>query len=358
MRFRREKKMEFDIFKEELTSELEVLGYSRDNISFMETQKNNGVTNRTITIKSDLQIAPNINLEGFFEEYSNGRNVADIATAVDRIVKSQPDFSNVDFSMTWDRVKDNIVYVLVNGDTNEDLLNRAPHIRFLDFAMIYKIDTNFLGIPGYITVDDKLMEVLRVSPRYLLSVALDNTPKLMPVYVDSIKNVLAGLIDIPVDDDNNKDIPEVIIASNKDRIYGANAMLYSDFANMLGEKGIEDCYVIPSSVHECLMVHDREGASKEDLECMVRGVNASDCISDVEFLSNKVYRYSEIKKEFHDAVENELIDLKGMCFVEPIAREDSSYMPEAKGVKNNIEEIKAEMPGEILGNTEEKSLTK
>ena len=127
---------------------------------------------------------------------------------------------------------------------------------------------------------------------------------------------------------------------------------------MLGEKGIEDCYVIPSSVHECLMVYDREGASKEDLECMVREVNASDCISDVEFLSNKVYRYSEIKKEFHDAVENELIDLKGMCFVEPIAREDSSYMPEAKGVKNNIEEIKAEMPGEILGNTEEKSLKK
>ena len=349
--------MEFDIFKEELISELEALGYSRDNIEFLETQKNNGVTNRTITIKSDLQIAPNINLEGFFEEYSNGRNVADIATAVDRIVKSQPDFSNVDFSMTWDRVKDNIVYVLVNGDTNEDLLNRAPHIRFLDFAMIYKIDTNFLGIPGYITVDDKLMETLKVSPRDLLFVALDNTPELMPAYVESLKNVMAGIINIPVDDDIDMGMPDVLVASNKGKNYGASAILYSDFANMLGEKGIEDCYVIPSSVHECLMVHDCEGASKEDLECMVREVNASDCVSDEEFLSNKVYRYSEIKKEFHDAVENELIDLKGMCFVEPIAREESSYMPEAKGVKNDIEEIKAEIPGDIIEDAE-KSMKK
>ncbi|MBO5621191.1 MAG: hypothetical protein J5959_06130, partial [Butyrivibrio sp.] len=308
--------MDYETFKEELTSELVGLGYSSESISFTETQKNNGVTNRTLTVRNDLPIAPNINLEHFIEEHSNGRKVTDIASAIDGLIKSQPDFSNVDFNLTWDRIKDNVVFVLVNGETNKDLLERAPHISFLDFAMIYKIDTDFLGIPGYITVDDKLMETLKVSPRDLLFVALDNTPELMPAYVESLKNVMAGIINIPVDDDIDMGMPDVLVASNKGKNYGASAILYSDFANMLGEKGIEDCYVIPSSVHECLMVHDCEGASKEDLECMVREVNASDCVSDEEFLSNKVYRYSEIKKEFHDAVENELIDLKGMCFVE------------------------------------------
>ncbi len=350
--------MDYETFKEELTSELEALGYSRESITFAETQKNNGVTNRTLTVRNDLPIAPNINLEHFIEEHSNGREVTDIASAIDGLIKSQPDFSNVDFSMTWDRVKDNIVYVLVNGDTNEDLLNRAPHIRFLDFAMIYKIDTNFINIPGFITVDDKLMDTLGVGPRELLFVALDNTPKLMPAYVESLKNVMAGIINVPVGDELDLGGPDILVASNKGKNYGASAMLYSDFATMLGEKGIEDCYVLPSSIHECLMVYDSEGTSKEDLENMVREVNASDCVSDVEFLSNKVYLYSEIKKEFNEAVENELVDLKGKGVDEAIAMEESSYKAETKGVKSDIEEIKAEKPGEILGNAEEKSLKK
>lgn len=333
--------MDFEKFKEELTSELEALGYSGDNLSLTEIPKNNGVTNRTLTLKSDLQIAPNINLEGLFEDYSNGRDVADIATAVDRIVKSQPDFSNVDFNLTWNRVKDYIVFVLVNGETNKDLLERAPHVSFLDFAMIYKIDTDFLGISGFITVDDKLMNHLDVKPKELLDKALENTPKVMPAYVDSVRNIMARAMDIPLDDEIELGGPDLLVASNKSKSYGASAMLYSNFATMLGEKGIEDCYVIPSSVHECLMVYDSLNAGKEDLEEFVREVNASSCVSDVEFLSNKVYRYSEIRKGFDEA----------------IAREMSNYMDENKGVKGEIEEIKAEMPGEILDDVE-KSMKK
>ena len=146
--------MDYESFKADLTSALEDLGYSRENIAFSETQKNNGVTNRTITVRNDLPIAPNINLEGFIEDVANGKDISEIADRIDELIKSQPDFSQTDFSLTWDRVKDNVVFVLVNGETNKDLLDKAPHVRFLDFAMIYKIDTSFLNIPGFITVNN------------------------------------------------------------------------------------------------------------------------------------------------------------------------------------------------------------
>ena len=334
--------MDYENFKADLISALVELGYARDNLVFSETQKNNGVTCRTLTVKNDLPIAPNINLEGFIEDHENGREITDIADHIDALVKEQPDFSDTDFNLTWDRVKDNIVFVLVNGDTNEDLLNRAPHIRFLDFAMIYKIDTRFLNIPGFITIDNRLMATLPAEPRQLLDAALENTPKLMPAYVESLKNVMAGFMDIPVDDDIDFGGPDILVASNASKNYGASAMLYSEFAGMLGEKGIEDCYVIPSSVHECLMVHDHEGASREDLEDMVRSVNASPCVSDMEFLSNKVYRYSEIKKGFDEAVAMEMTDYRAM----------------SKGVRDDIEEIKADMPDVMNGNQEQKSMKK
>ena len=60
-------------------------------------------------------------------------DIIEIADYIDALIKEQPDFSETDFNLTWDRVKDNIVFVLVNGETNRDLLNRAPHVSFLDF---------------------------------------------------------------------------------------------------------------------------------------------------------------------------------------------------------------------------------
>ena len=333
--------MDYESFKADLTSALEDLGYSRENISFSETQKNNGVTNRTITVRNDLPIAPNINLEGFIEDVANGKDISEIADRIDELVKSQPDFSQTDFSLTWDRVKDNVVFVLVNGETNKDLLDKAPHVRFLDFAMIYKIDTRFINIPGFITVNNGLMETLHADNKMLLDAALKNTPELMPAYVDSMRNVMSGLLSIPVDEDIDMGVPDIVVASNKDKTYGATAMLYSGFESRLGEMGIEDCYVIPSSVHECLMVTDGSDMDRENLENMVREVNASDCVSDMEFLSNKVYRYSEIRKGFDEA----------------IAREMSNYMAENKGVRGEIEAIKADM-AEITPDALQKNMKK
>lgn len=333
--------MDYESFKADLTSALEDLGYSRENIAFSETQKNNGVTNRTITVRNDLPIAPNINLEGFIEDVANGKDISEIADRIDELVKSQPDFSQTDFSLTWDRVKDNVVFVLVNGETNKDLLDKAPHVRFLDFAMIYKIDTRFINIPGFITVNNGLMETLHADNKMLLDAALKNTPELMPAYVDSMRNVMSGLLSLPVDEDIDMGVPDIVVASNKDKTYGATAMLYSGFESRLGEMGIEDCYVIPSSVHECLMVTDGSDMDRENLENMVREVNASDCVSDMEFLSNKVYRYSEIRKGFDEA----------------IAREMSNYMAENKGVRGEIEAIKADM-AEITPDALQKNMKK
>ena len=333
--------MDYESFKADLTSALEDLGYSRENIAFSETQKNNGVTNRTITVRNDLPIAPNINLEGFIEDVANGKDIYEIADRIDELIKSQPDFSQTDFSLSWDRVKDNVVFVLVNGETNKDLLDKAPHVRFLDFAMIYKIDTRFINIPGFITVNNGLMETLHADNKMLLDAALKNTPELMPAYVDSMRNVMSGLLSIPVDEDIDMGVPDIVVASNKDKTYGATAMLYSGFESRLGEMGIEDCYVIPSSVHECLMVTDGSDMDRENLENMVREVNASDCVSDMEFLSNKVYRYSEIRKGFDEA----------------IAREMSNYMAENKGVRGEIEAIKADM-AEITPDALQKNMKK
>ena len=322
--------MDYENFKADLTSALEDLGYSRDKLMFSENQKNNGVTVRALTVKNtDSPIAPCINLEKLIEDHATGASMDEIAAFIDNIIKQQPDFSQTDFSLTWDRVKDNVVFVLVNGENNKELLDNAPHISFRDFAMIYKIDTNFIGIPGMITVKDDLMKMLGVDSKTLLDAALENTPRLMPVYTGKLQDVMAEMMGIPMDAEipADMDMPDIIISSNTDKCYGASAMLYAGFQDKLGEMGIEDCYVLPSSVHECLMVADNFERGREDLEDMVRSVNASDCVSDMEFLSNKVYRYSEIRKGFNDA----------------IAMEMGNYKAESKGVRGEIEEIKAEM---------------
>ena len=60
--------------------------------------------------------------------------------------------------------------------------------------------------------------------------------------------------------------------------------------DQIAEKLGEDFYVLPSSIHESLVIGKSEAGSREMLEEMVRDVNG-DVVMPGEILSNHVYEY-------------------------------------------------------------------
>ena len=81
------------------------------------------------------------------------------------------------------------------------------------------------------------------------------------------------------------------VLTNTEKFYGAAAIIYGkDMIKDLAEKEGSDIVIIPSSVHECLLLPYDKSMSFECLNAMVNEVNVSE-VREEEILSDHVYMY-------------------------------------------------------------------
>lgn len=82
------------------------------------------------------------------------------------------------------------------------------------------------------------------------------------------------------------------VMTNRRRTYGAATMLYKDALKTFAENTGRGFYIIPSSVHEVLLVPETLGIPAKELKEMLTDVNDS-IVSPEDILDKDVYHYSE-----------------------------------------------------------------
>ena len=80
------------------------------------------------------------------------------------------------------------------------------------------------------------------------------------------------------------------VCSNSQKVNGAGVILYKDLLKQFAEKTGSDFYILPSSIHETLLVPVSDQMEVEALRSMVREVNATQ-VAPEEVLSDNVYIY-------------------------------------------------------------------
>lgn len=85
------------------------------------------------------------------------------------------------------------------------------------------------------------------------------------------------------------------ILTNEEKYYGAAVILYPHVLNHIAKVLNKNFYILPSSVHECILVPDQGQYSRIELKRMVKEVNDSQ-VEDEEILSYEIYYY-DCKKE-------------------------------------------------------------
>ena len=80
--------------------------------------------------------------------------------------------------------------------------------------------------------------------------------------------------------------------TNSKGINGASVIIYPKILKEISEMIGGDFYILPSSIHEVLVIKDNGDKENDELEKMVREVNES-CVLPEEVLSDHVYHYSE-----------------------------------------------------------------
>jgi hypothetical protein len=269
------------------------------SVELKEVKKNNGVILQGLMIQGrEGNVVPTIYLETFYAAYEDGIPFSEVLRRIYEIYSEEMPRGKVDmeFFKSFCKVRDRICYRLIRRKGNEALLAEIPHVEFLDLAICfyYAYSSGTLG-EGSILVYHSHMSMWGVKTQDLMRLAEENTPRLFPARLTPLSEVLNEIADVCGESEPSQEIPLTVL-TNERRIHGASCILYPDTLKRLGEKSGKGIYIIPSSIHEVLLLERSGGESPAELKKMIYEVNRTH-LAPEEVLSDNLYLYDPVEKK-------------------------------------------------------------
>ena len=290
--------MDYEGFKAEVTTRIVDREGPGACVRVHRVRKNNGVMLDGLTIMREGEnVSPTIYLEPFYDRYQNGADLDSLTDDILGLFNSRSYAGKIDVQEFEDikRLAPGIRLRLVNYAMNRELLEDVPHRRFLDLAGILYCDVrNPAFSNAAVLIQNSIAEKWGVSADWLFETARRNMLLYEPAEIWPMGRMLADLRGIP--DENTMPEFPLYVLTNKSRMFGAACMMYPDvFKNATLEiKG--DFYVLPSSIHEVLLLPSDNVFDAEGLGRLVREINENQ-VEPYEVLSNNVYYYDSEKEE-------------------------------------------------------------
>ena len=294
--------MEYKEFVEYIKMNAGYIAGEGGNITINHVIKNNGCEmDGLVIMEKGKDIAPTIYLDSFYELYTNGENIKNIIRQIEVIYEQNK--NNVTFDVNilkhFDTIKDKIVYKVVNYRSNEKLLEQVPHKRILDLAVVfYCLLDNEYGRSATALIYNNNLKNWNVTIDDVYKAALKNTPDLLHSKISSMAALFEKCgVNVDGEEVDLKDyVPsDMYVLTNESKLNGAACILYEnvlyDFAQKLGAY----LYILPSSVHEVILLPKLSMFEKDELVNMVKEVNTEGVAAD-EVLSDHVYEYNRTER--------------------------------------------------------------
>lgn len=282
----------------------EHLGSGHEVIS-QQVKKNNGIVLEALTIREDgSNIAPTIYIEPFYHDYmENELTLIEAAKNICEAYQNSKVTTDFDVNSFCDfsQVRDRIIYKLVNYEKNKERLDGIPHDVFLDFAIIYcvLIEQKAEGYTGTILIHYNHLVLWGIYEEDLKTYAMKNTPALLASELLPMKDVINQMIPCEAEDkipfDDAHEVPMYIL-SNKCKLDGATCLLYPGLLEKIATEWNRDFYVLPSSIHETILIPKDDSVDAKTLSSMVKEVNDTQ-VMPAEILSDHAYVYSHASKQ-------------------------------------------------------------
>ena len=293
---RKDDSLNYNVFGNEVKQEVEKLLGSEVRVELRQITKNNGIILEGLCIlEKGSYVSPTIYLEDFYREYKDGVSLKEIAGRIYDIYEKR--CRNIPFSLEYfldfEKIKENIFCKLVNREMNQELLRDVPSVSFLDLSVVFicAVKNEEFG-NGSVLIREEHRKHWKVSKELLYEYARENTFRLRPFELKSMEELIEDLVE-PEERNLLKEIPMYVL-SNRDRVFGAAGILYDRILSSAGARLEEDFYVLPSSVHEVILVPGHVAGSEKELHTMVHEVNHTQ-VEPEEVLSENVYHYDRKK---------------------------------------------------------------
>lgn len=299
-------RMNFEEFVTEIKERIKDFlpeSFQKAEICLQAITKNNNMKLTGLTIRNvGSNMVPTIYLEQFYTRYQKGEEMSELLRRIAqiRVENDKPMGFDTEQIVNFDKAHDKIMPQLISAKLNKESLNERPHILIEDLAVVFCIilQADDEGTAN-VQVSNHLKETWQVTTEELYDLAIKNLVNADAGIFVSMKEVLSGLSSGLYGEDlrTAEDMLEcsgMYVVSNKEKVHGAAIILNQEMMNRIVEKMGDGFYILPSSVHECLLLPADVGIDAKYLESMVQQVNAKG-LNLQERLSDHVYQYFKEK---------------------------------------------------------------
>lgn len=290
-------------------------------------KKNNGIELTGIIVEEkNCNTSPTIYINDFYEDYKKGISLDEVIEALYEILNRNRFAKSVDLTnfSVYEKAKGQIAFKLINYEKNWELLKEIPHKVFYNLAVVFYYavqEPPFYG-KASILIQNSHLKNWGIDQEELYVRAMTNTPVMFPAKIENIEDVMIGMlktgmkkeqeksgreekVSLELMDDKwidallmklHKDMKEdeagipMYVLSNEQKLQGAACILYPDVLSNFAKEKNSDLFILPSSIHEVILLPDSEGTSKETLLEMVSEINRTQ-VEEGEVLADSVYYY-------------------------------------------------------------------
>ena len=311
-------------------------------VNIRNVVKNNSVRRKAISIvKKDEKATPTIYIREYYDDYKEGRDIDDICDEIfetyKKCVKSFYEEIEIGDFLDFDRVKDRVYIKLINRKMNKVLLRDVPSKEYLDLNIVYYVSlTGVNDSSATVLVHNHHLKHWNLTPKQLHEIACKKTlEQLNPVILSMeeiikdmvLDNILANedileeenvyeedseqrdelvseetvyggktkeeidaMVQEEIDKVKRTRPMEMYVLTNEKKTFGAACILYPGVLKDFAIEKDMDFYVIPSSVHEVILVPKKKSNASK-LNDILNDVNKNN-LDPVEMLSDHIYEYS------------------------------------------------------------------
>lgn len=307
--------MMYEKFQQELKKKVEARMPEWVEISITHAVKNNGCEKVGIMFRPvSSDIASILYIDEIYARFQKGkyRGIEEAASEITNDVFQK--YLNFDgdcaremkvFFSNFDVCKDSILFKLINTELNRELLENVPHVQFYDMSLVF-----------YILVESSYRETFTmqiynehvkewgITEEYLLKVARENSDSVRPAEFLPMTHVIENMLASEKSEDNNnlfsktenEDKDVMYVLTNADRVFGAACIVYPRVLETIGTILKENFYILPSSIHETIIVPESRSPEQEELNEIIQEINEMQ-LEPEEILGNHAYFYNRETKE-------------------------------------------------------------
>ena len=247
--------------------------------------------------KQGENIAPTIYLNQYFNQFNDGRAMDDIVRDIIRVYENNQTenimnvFKTEDF-YDFDKMKEKIVLKVINTERNLDLLEQVPHLDMegLGLSVVFYVSLMTGEQSAGILIKNEHLKLWEKTVSELLTVAEVNTNRMHAFTIKSMNEVLSGMFGFE-EELIPEDVPALYVLTDENKTFGASQLFLKDKIREFAKKNNCDVYILPSSVHELLLLRaDFPNLEPSYLKEMVCEVNATE-LSNEDFLCDGAFKY-------------------------------------------------------------------